>query len=167
MNAAPTKTIDAKSASLQTATVAIQTLNVNGKQMTLAVFRQLQWGLCGEEGEAWGVVHYAIKPHADLWLVFSHDGVLMLEPLHTTLDDCYIRWERHALDRVRFAHSRLESHNARPPLNADSERRQIVAQIARAEAEYADSVTSREGAIARTERAKRLVSTLPQLFIAV
>lgn len=68
--------VQTKNASLDTLAVTIQALHVSGKQMTLAVFRQLPRATESEDSELWGVVRYAIKYEGDLWLVFSHNGSL-------------------------------------------------------------------------------------------
>jgi len=61
--------------------VTIKTLHVSGKQMTLAVFRQLPKSCERKGSELWGVVRYAIKDEGDVWLVFSHDGTLFRRAL--------------------------------------------------------------------------------------
>lgn len=68
--------IETKTASLETMSVTIQALHVNGKQMTLAVFRQLPRAQF-EPGShvAWGTVNYKIGDMSR-WLVFEHGGRL-------------------------------------------------------------------------------------------
>lgn len=74
--------VETKSASLDTLSVTIQALHVNGKQMTLAVFRQLpSCGLyvdCGIDPalHLWGIVRYPIKDEGSLWAVADRDGRL-------------------------------------------------------------------------------------------
>lgn len=68
--------IETKTASLETFSVTIRALHVNGKQMTLAVFRQLPTGQEQDGDEKWGTVRYTIKDTGDVWLVFSHEGHL-------------------------------------------------------------------------------------------
>lgn len=68
--------IETKNATLATMSVTINALHVNGKQMTLAVFRQLPIGVEKSEGDIWGIVRYSIKDEGDLWVVFSKDGRL-------------------------------------------------------------------------------------------
>lgn len=68
--------IETKNASLDTLTVTIKTLHVSGKQMTLAVFRQLQIKNENKNSELWGIVRYSIKDDGDIWLVFSDNGIL-------------------------------------------------------------------------------------------
>lgn len=68
--------IETKNASLDTLTVTIKTLHVSGKQMTLAVFRQLQIKDENKNSELWGIVRYSIKDDGDIWLVFSDNGIL-------------------------------------------------------------------------------------------
>ena len=68
--------IETKNASLDTLAVTIKTLHVSGKQMTLAVFRQLPIKLAYKDSELWGIVRYSIKDDGDIWLVFSNNGIL-------------------------------------------------------------------------------------------
>ena len=68
--------IETKNASLDTLAVTIRALHVSGKQMTLAVFRQLPTASEREGSSLWGVVRYTIKEEGELWLVFSHEGQL-------------------------------------------------------------------------------------------
>ena len=99
MSGAQGMLIETKSASLETMAVTIQALHVNGKQMTLAVFRQLpvingdrasdRWyrpphykPLNIEDGvAAWGVVRYSIGDDA-IWLVVSMNGRLYRAPMY-------------------------------------------------------------------------------------
>lgn len=81
--------VETKSASLDTLSVTIQALHVNGKQMTLAVFRQLPTAeayrddgyLC--DFDFWGLVRYSIKGSGDEWVICSKDGRLYR---------CYLNW---------------------------------------------------------------------------
>lgn len=68
--------VEEKNANLSTLSVTIQALHVSGKQMTLAVFKQLPWVHLTPPLTPWGFVRYEIKGEADLWLVFSHGGIL-------------------------------------------------------------------------------------------
>jgi len=74
--------IETKNASLDLMAVTIQALHVSGKQMTLAVFRQLPVAKAyADDGDLadlthWGLVRYNIKDEGDLWLVASHNGIL-------------------------------------------------------------------------------------------
>lgn len=68
--------VETQNASLSTMAVTIKALHVNGKQMTLAVFRQLEQKKENEQAELWGCVHYEIKDQGSIWLVFSQDGHL-------------------------------------------------------------------------------------------
>ena len=74
--------VETKNASLDTLSVTIQALHVSGKQMTLAVFRQLPMERAtNRDGslaalEFWGLVRYQIKDEASLWAVASADGIL-------------------------------------------------------------------------------------------
>lgn len=74
--------IETKTAQLETLSVTIQALHVNGKQMTLAVFRQLPIAKAyNEDGslaplEHWGLVRYSIKDEGSLWAVCVSGGRL-------------------------------------------------------------------------------------------
>lgn len=67
---------------MSTFSVTIQALHVNGKQMTLAVFRQLPTlALFAENSERtpcvwWGIVRYPIKDEGDTWVVADMGGKL-------------------------------------------------------------------------------------------
>lgn len=78
--------IDVKTANLQTAAISIRTLQVNDKQMTLAVFRQLVERDALDEigrltGQVWGWVNYhpdkcdGDKPH---WHYIWQDGDMLV-----------------------------------------------------------------------------------------
>jgi len=85
---------------LKTATVTLKTITVSGKQMTLAVFRQLRIGQ-PDEGEPWGIVNYSIKDQGKVWLVYSHDATLkrrvipIREPSKSS-----IRWAQGIIDTL-------------------------------------------------------------------
>lgn len=75
--------IETKNANLDTLAVTIQALHVNGKQMTLAVFRQLPInhaydidGTINDSLQHWGLVRYPIKDEGELWLVASDKSKL-------------------------------------------------------------------------------------------
>lgn len=108
--------VETRNASLDTLAVTIQALHVSGKQMTLAVFRQLPIASALNSDSSlieslalWGLVRYQIKDEASLWVVASADGVLyrcVAEPYRISskfhLDDIaqaeallkdYIEWE--------------------------------------------------------------------------
>jgi hypothetical protein len=95
--------VEARNASLDTLAVTIQSLHVSGKQMTLAVFRQLPVGREREDSELWGVVRYAIKDEGDVWLVFSHDGVLLRRALNLQQPRVYRAHLNKLLTRLQHA----------------------------------------------------------------
>jgi hypothetical protein len=68
--------VEEKNASLNTLSVIIQALHVQGKQMTLAVFRQLPTMVVDKNCSIWGIVRYEIKDSGNLWLVFSFNNCL-------------------------------------------------------------------------------------------
>ena len=68
--------IESKNASIETLFVSVRALTINGKQLTLAVFRQIPKGKESCESSLWGIVRYPIKDDFDEWLVFSDNARL-------------------------------------------------------------------------------------------
>jgi hypothetical protein len=74
--------IETKRATLDTLSVTINALHVSGKQMTLAVFRQLpEASAYKQDGapadmEFWGLVRYTIKDEGSIWIVAARGGQL-------------------------------------------------------------------------------------------
>lgn len=73
----------ATEATLSTLKVEIKALTVSGKQMTLAVFRQLPTQKTYDcemnlrlDVRYWGIVRYAIKDEGDVWVVMEQGGRL-------------------------------------------------------------------------------------------
>ena len=69
--------------SIETLSVTIQALQVNKKQMTQAVFKQLPLGKLNLEGmpgkfdqEIWGWVNYTVNNIGPEWIVFSMNQCL-------------------------------------------------------------------------------------------
>ena len=96
--------VETQNASLSTMAVTIKALHVNGKQMTLAVFRQLEQKKENEKAELWGCVHYEIKDQGSIWLVFSQDGHLYRRPLDLTRPKVYdfeVRDEKKNLEKAQ------------------------------------------------------------------
>ncbi len=98
--------VETHNASLSTMAVTIKALHVNGKQMTLAVFRQLEQKKENEQAELWGCVRYEIKDQGSIWLVFSQDGHLYRRPLDLSRPIVH-EWD------VKKARSNLEEVQAR------------------------------------------------------
>jgi hypothetical protein len=78
--------VETKDVSLKTLSVTIRAIQINGKQMTLSVFKQLPQRGYSKEDEVWGFVRYEHKSYdsngafyGDCWLVASKDGVLYRE----------------------------------------------------------------------------------------
>ena len=92
--------VEEKNASLSTLSVTIQALHVQGKQMTLAVFRQLPTMIANENCSIWGIVRYEIKDSGDLWLVFSFNNCLyrMRIDLHS-----YINYYQEKINKIKKA----------------------------------------------------------------
>ena len=66
--------VETKQASLDTLSVTIKALHVAGKQMTLAVFRQLPIMELNDDCSPWGTVRYSIKDQGNLWFVHSYNN---------------------------------------------------------------------------------------------
>jgi len=64
-----------KNLSINTLKVEIKTLQINGKQMTLSVFKQITNELLDDFDEPIGWVKYKIN-NCDCWLVFVRNGIL-------------------------------------------------------------------------------------------
>src|ERR1700693_3610654 len=143
--------IETKNASLDTMSVTICALHVSGKQMTLAVFRQLPIAeVFLSDGSLapltpWGLVRYDIKNEGAIWLVASLDGRLFrgdvkhnfysvklatdsLEHAHDRLAD-YCLWEDAAIDYAnRYAsyEAQRTSIAAACPAMSDMQRRDWI-----------------------------------------
>ena len=112
--------VETKSASLDTLAVTIQALHVSGKQMTLAVFRQLpSIRAYNDDGsllplEYWGVVRYSIKDEGELWVICAHGGRLYRCPMHWHGDSLW-RAEsdlKHARSCVEWWHKVKEQRSS-------------------------------------------------------
>ena len=167
--------VETSSASLDTLAVTIKALHVNGKQMTLAVFRQIP-NEPHQDGDAyWGMVRYTLPVDGgdrDKWFVFSRDGRLFRRPVD-------LRERKEPYDR--FVRKELESIKERDRMGAervivkgkyvDRDSHDAVAYVESLEkAIEQDRIdTDRRNAEerARITRDKALFAELPQLFIAV
>jgi hypothetical protein len=152
--------IETKNASLDTLAVTILALHVSGKQMTLAVFRQLPEGVEQQGSELWGTVRYAIKDSGDLWLVFSNDGRLFRRSLNLRSP-----WaEKYELRKAEKELKLLERYGASWREPALDEK--INAARLAVASEYAAWQEKYYADVARYENEKKL-SELRQLFISV
>ena len=151
--------IETKNASLDTLAVTILALHVSGKQMTLAVFRQLPEGVEQQGSELWGTVRYAIKDSGDLWLVFSNDGRLFRRALNLRAPwaDKFELLEAERGLRLMEGRAAYQLPDFYENMN---EARRIVAS------EYAAWKEEYDADVARYENEKKL-SDLRQLFISV
>lgn len=143
--------IETKHAALDTLAVTIQALHVSGKQMTLAVFRQLPCikGIRDNpDSEHWGIVRYAIKDEGDIWLVLSLNGVLHREPLNPGVNR--ILKERVIYYQGVISRNGLGTH-----------------ALYEAKDELPAALAALENEERRAALDKCLVDSLPQLFIAV
>jgi hypothetical protein len=71
----------ATDATIKTVSVTIQSLTVSGKQMTLAVFRQIPKAEIFDKeieiiGTPWGIVNYSVANEGPRWIVVEKDGLL-------------------------------------------------------------------------------------------
>jgi hypothetical protein len=157
--------VETKAASIDTMAVTIQALHVSGKQMTLAVFRQLPIMREGAEAVPWGIVRYAIKDEGDLWLVFSDDGRLYRRALDLSFPWISKSAIHDAEKKLQQAVNGLQ-HRQRLGMATDRWEKDVEeAQewLVRARQDY-DEETA--WGIDRF-RAESRLAELPQLFIAV
>lgn len=147
-------------AALRTLSVTIQSLTVSGKQMTLAVFRQLpERNVLDTDGSLrevglWGLVRYQIKDEGSLWVVFDEDAILYRSEMPRHYEDPAVM---HPEYRIRLA---KEAGNQHWRSMTPAERLAAVAEMEAENAEYAK--WARLATASRIELLK-----LPQLFIAV
>lgn len=100
-----TTQVETRNASLDTLAVTIRALHVSGKQMTLAVFRQLPvmlqfYDTSGNllDLEYWGTVRYRFD-YQHVWVICASDGVLYRAPTE------YLRDRPRGDDLVKFVES--------------------------------------------------------------
>jgi hypothetical protein len=134
-------TILSAEAKLRMLNVTIQALTVNGKQMTLAVFRQLptmslhdEYGNIFPEIRLWGLVRYSIKDDGDLWVVAEKGGILYrcnFPRQHSTRDaetnyrgeqEMFAKWEEERDEKLKSEWSRYfnityEGYGCKPRIN--------------------------------------------------
>ena len=159
--------VETKNASLDTMAVTIKTLHVSGKQMTLAVFRQLPNAREREDSELWGVVRYTIKDEGDLWLVFSHDGTLRRRAL-----DLRNPWaDRSHLNKLArelaYAEKMWAIYSVHPPSDFKNRQERVLLSlqesVRQAQLEYDEQYSEDAELCAKECR----LAALTQLFIAV
>lgn len=140
--------IESRAASMHTATVSIQTINVNGKQMTLAVFRQLPVLEDIPDGAClWGKVLYEIKDQGKEWIVLESEGRLFRRRPRFRADYEAVKWVCEVKRELHYTHKAED--------RAEKERELQEARAAVAEMK------------AVAEREAEVFQSLPQLFIAV
>jgi len=150
--------IETKHATLSTMAVTIQALHVSGKQMTLAVFRQLPRRTEEHESELWGVVRYEVKDEGGLWLVLSTAGLLFRRRLNPNVETYgYRRDHARLLREVEMLKAAIR--------NWGPEYR--VASLAEAEEKLRALEEDHDWEQKRGAHDARLLAELPQLFIAV
>lgn len=143
----------ASEATLSTLQVSIQALVVNGKQMTLAVFRQLpnvspvdaDGNL--QEFNYWGLVRYAIKDQGDVWGVATIGSALVRCAIRDPNDlQSSIAWRRREYEEGALKENRYRGEKWRERTIKDFQ------EVPRLE---------------NQRTAMRRLMLLPQLFIAV
>lgn len=166
--------VESKNATLELLSVTIQALHVNGKQMTLAVFRQLPERIESDSSDLWGVVRYPIRNSFPLWLIFSEGGILMKRNLtHLSrshfMDEPQDQWTTSDIQRMK-SDERARRDSARrnsslfPELaksdlaRADS----LAVEIDKARSRLIDDVIKENARYQYEERLSRLT----QLYIA-
>ena len=177
MNEMESMEIETKNASLDTMAVTIQALHVSGKQMTLAVFRQLPSSRAyNEDGslapmEYWGVVRYTIKDESDVWVVCASGGRLYRCPFRWYGDSVY-RCEGYLRDAKAclawwHAYKAMQDsgkwHSVHTPRGCRAWRDDDIGL-------YEDDVMNCSESLENSRRAEvtyQFLSGLPQLFIAV
>jgi hypothetical protein len=91
------KIITAEIASVETAVVALTVIRINNKQMTLAVFRQLQKD-SHITGPVWGQVNYHPDKCSDDWphlhLIWQKNDELRRAVVYEYLDPYFGGWQR-------------------------------------------------------------------------
>ena len=169
--------VETKSASLDTMAVTIQALHVSGKQMTLAVFRQLPIafayehdGHLNDELEHWGLVRYGIKDDGSRWLVASRDKKLF----RCNVD--YDKWwpsvqlANEELAKAKQHILWLAAHKYPVPLDMKRWDRDLGSFVNKTQGELEDAVHTSERILREAitaARSQSLLLNLPQLFIAV
>lgn len=162
--------IETKTASLETFSVTVRALHVNGKQMTLAVFRQLPIRKEKPDDEKWGVVRYAIKDQGDVWLVFSGDGRLYRRALELQPDAETRKWHSATRRELERAQKDYGGRCPPPPDAEDWKKNNYKVgqdKLKRLTDEYMEAKDFWEDELKAAGAERHLLDTLPQLFIAV
>lgn len=157
--------IETKTASLETFSVTIRALHVSNRQMTLAVFRQLPVRPEEKDDEKWGIVRYTIKETGDIWLVYSSSGSLY----RRALDPVARVWDAtEGIDRRR---KWIATEDEEIAGLIDSRYDALRERKTNQRNEWAEGIVTRLESIekehTRANKDHAIVSTLPQLFIAV
>lgn len=183
--------IEQEQITIDTFTVSIKTIQVNKKQMTLAVFRQLP---VAEEDDAcalWGIVRYSQNAtFSGLWLVFSKNGKLFRRELDLRqrtiyqglLTDAKRDLERHVrsyyeahkdapgywdeLSKTYSAEYVQDERSNHEKLRFEHEQKTRLLQK-QVEEEEQDVFNEQKDEVTRYSYEHSLVKKLPQLFIAV
>lgn len=177
--------IETKNASLDTLAVTIRALHVRGKQMTLAVFRQLPVkDAYLNDGslaplERWGLVRYEIKNEGLLWLVASHDGILYrcrtnppwdIEIAKNRLEGCndhLSQWLVYEKELAEWSAERELPHTERRHMFQPQHPFRGLGDSTEAYEKAIVSAKYRMSVALRADLGERLLLQLPQLFIAV
>jgi hypothetical protein len=151
--------IETKSASLDTLSVTIRALHVNGKQMTLAVFRQLpclslylETGDINNDLRHWGIVRYFIKDEGSEWVVADYNGVLYR---------CDLYPDNATDERLLYICRQIEEIKAEQKSAQNSGRYVFVDKIQLSKYEETADIWE------KILKSRQVLLKLPQLFIAV
>lgn len=156
---------DSKQAYIGTQEVTIQVLRVDGKKMTLQLFRQIpknQWldedARPNEELTPWGRIHYKITDEGTEWLLAERDGKLYRCNIdRPSTSDWSVKFhEKYVTDDQ----DRLAKWKDSPSIVASAE-----ASIARHREGVSKATADLAKAKLKDEALSRL-EELPQLFIA-
>jgi hypothetical protein len=154
--------VETRNASLDTLAVTIQALHVSGKQMTLAVFRQLPSaslldGNCNKDGSLmwWGTVNYKIGDEGAQWVVCERAGRLYRAAFARRSD----KYERQEIERIKAGKFIGRDSQGRMRNQRDLDRPEVAAAL---DGLMRDSIN-----IGKNNRVIDEVDALPQLFIAV
>ena len=165
--------IDVEDVAIKTPVVTIKALTVSGKQMTLAVFRQLPVSEWCETQESWGFVRYKIKDEGDYWLVFSREGTLWRRIVAEVPATYYVKKSKQILKNIIEFETELKKQNStkyfllfRGHRGIEVSRENVKEQINEVRKLVLEEEQLFSIATQRYEFDTNLKNTLPQLYIA-
>ena len=166
--------VETATASIDTLSVTVRALHVNSKQMTLAVFRQLpQTQLYNDDGtlvplKHWGIVRYAIRDEADLWVVAEGSDILWRCAL---IGDNLNHWDRVVENDQKILDEYLDWEAGTPPSVPNPMRPRFRGMRYHGERHHFDAELAHSKTKRKYHRNLRdsntMLGELPQLFIAL